>query len=189
MKKQLLFWILPLMLGACVSDQERRESMYRYEQTMRNQCDQTMGFAPGTQNYMDCRMHYDEYLKAVGYDTSYMTFYKAQNIQNKIDTLNSKCSRYWGKEGISGNYLWRCIQQLSQQEMAQAKHEKELKEQEEMLSRSISAGQTEAYENARLQSRIDAERERVARTTGKNPKKIYCSTYTKSNGYIQVKCK
>ena len=69
------------------------------------------------------------------------------------------------------------------------KHEKELKEQEEMLTRSIAAGQKEANDDARLQARIDAERERVARETGKNPKKIYCTTSTKSNGYIKVKCK
>ena len=185
-----LFVLVPcLALMACVSEQEQRESMYRYEETMRNQCEHSLGFPTGTQNYMNCRMFYDEYLNSQGYDTSYMSFSKAQNIQNQVDNLNTQCSRYWGREGISGANLWACVQQLGNKAIQDAQHQKELKEQEEMLSRSISAGQTEAYDNARLQERIDAERDRVAKATGKNPKKIDCRTYTKSNGYIQVKCK
>ena len=69
------------------------------------------------------------------------------------------------------------------------KRQKELKEQEDMLTRSISAGQKQANENTQLQERIDAERMRVAKETGKNPKKIECTTRTYSNGYIKVKCK
>ena len=78
---------------------------------------------------------------------------------------------------------------LGEKKIEKLKHEKELKEQEEMLTRSIAAGQKEANDASKLQDRIDAERERVAKETGKNPKKIECKTYNKSNGYIQVKCK
>ena len=106
-----------------------------------------------------------------------------------MDSLNDRCARYWGQEGISGQNLWTCVQLFGNKQIEQAKHEQELKEQEEMLTRSIAAGQKEANDDARLQARIDAERERVARETGKNPKKIKCTTRTQSNGYIKVKCK
>lgn len=188
MKKMFLLMTC-LTLGACVSEQEQRESMYRYEETMRNQCEHALGFRTGTQGYMNCRVFYDEYLDSLGYSTSSMSFSRAQTIQRQVDALNNQCSRYWGQEGISGQYLWNCVQMFGNKQIEQAKHEKELKEQEEMLTRSIAAGQKEANDDARLQERIDAERERVARETGKNPKKIYCTTSTKSNGYIKVKCK
>lgn len=185
-----LSYVLPsLLLIGCVSEQERYESMYRYEQTMRNQCEHALGFKTGTQNYMNCRMFYDEYLSAKGYDTEYMSFSKAQNIQNQISDLNNQCSRYWGTTGISGVNLWNCVQKLGNKTIQEYNHQKELKEQEDMLTRSISAGQKQANENTQLQERIDAERMRVAKETGKNPKKIECTTRTYSNGYIKVKCK
>ena len=85
---------LCVLLGACVSEQERRESMYRYEQTMRNQCEHTLGFATGTQNYMNCRLFYDEYLAAIGYPTDSMSFSKAGDIQSRINALNTKSYSY-----------------------------------------------------------------------------------------------
>ena len=188
MKKMLLLMTCLPLLG-CVSEQEQRESLYRYEETMRNQCEHVLGFRTGTQNYMNCRVFYDEYLEATGHATSYMSFSKAQSIQREVDDLNNQCSRYWGQEGISGQYLWSCIQVFGNKQIEQAKREKELKEQEEMLTRSIAAGQKEANDDARLQERIDAERERVARETGKKLKKVKCTTRTQSNGYIKVKCK
>ncbi len=187
--KKIIMLVSCLSLMACVSEQERQESLYRFEETMRNQCEHQLGFRTGTQNYMNCRMFYDEYLTAQGYSLDYMSFSTAQSIQNQIGLLNSQCSRYWGTSGISGNNLWACVQQLGNKTIQEAAHQKELKEQEELLTRSISAGQTDAYDSARLQDRIDAEREKVAKATGKNPKKVECRTYTKSNGYVQVKCK
>lgn len=188
--KKYLSLILPcLMLVGCVSEQEQRESMYRYEETMRNQCAHTLGFSVGTQNYMNCRMFYDEYLPAVGYSTTSMSFSNAQSIQNQITSLNNQCARYWGTSGISGMSLWNCIQQLGEKAIDEAAHQRELREKEEMLTRSIAEGQKEANDDARLQERVDAERMRVAKLTGKNPKKIKCTTRQSSNGYIKVKCK
>ena len=176
-------------LWSCVSEEERAASMYQYETTMRNQCVHKLGFQTGTQNYMNCRIFYDEYLESIGYSTSGMSFSKAQTIQTRIDELNNQCARYWGQSGIAGQHLWSCVQTFGNKQIEKTKHEKELKEQEEMLTRSIAAGQKEANEASKLQDRIDAERERVARETGKNPKKIRCTTSKKSNGYIKVKCK
>ena len=188
MKKMFLL-LTCLTLTGCVSEQEQRESMYRYEETMRNQCEHTLGFATGTQGYMNCRMFYDEYLPAAGYSTTSMSFSNAQRIQNQIDSLNNQCARYWGTSGISGANLWSCVQQLGNKVIDEAEHQRELKEKQEMLTRSIADGQKEANDDARLQERIDAERMRVAQATGKNPKKIYCTTRQSSNGYIKVKCK
>lgn len=187
--KKSIFFMLCLALTACVSEQERQESMYRHESTMRNQCEHKMGFKTGTQDYMNCRVFYDEYFEMMGYSVDYMSFSKAQNIKNQVDGLNTQCERYWGKAGIAGENLWACVKMLGEKKIEKLKHEKELKEQEEMLTRSIAAGQKEANDASKLQDRIDAERERVAKETGKNPKKIECKTYNKSNGYIQVKCK
>ena len=189
MKKHLKLILPCLVLMGCVSEQEQRESMYRYEQTMRNQCEHTLGFAVGTQNYMNCRMYYDEYLPVAGYSTTSMSFSNAQNIQNHIDALNNQCARYWGTSGIGGANLWNCIQQLGNKVIDEAEHQKELKEKQEMLTRSIADGQKEAIEDTRLQERVEAERMRVAQLTGKNPKKINCTTRQSSNGYVKVKCK
>ena len=178
-----------LILTACVSEQERRESMYRYEETMRNQCEHTLGFSVGTQGYMDCRMFYDEYLPAAGYSTTSMSFSNAQRIQDQINELNNQCARYWGTSGISGANLWNCVQKLGNKTIEEAEHQRELKEEEEMLTRSIAQGQKQANDDARIQERVDAERMRVAQLTGKNPKKINCTTRQSSNGYVKVKCK
>ena len=50
-------------------------------------------------------------------------------------------------------------------------HEKELQEQEAMMTHSFAEGQREANAESRIQGLIDAERARVAAATGKNPKK------------------
>ena len=189
MKRYLSLILSCVLVAGCVSEQERRESMYRYEETMRNQCEHTLGFSVGTQGYMNCRMFYDEYLPAAGYSTTSMSFSNAQNIQNQINSLNNQCERYWGTSGISGVNLWNCVQQLGNKVIDEAERQRELKEKEEMLTRSIAEGQKEANNDARLQERIDAERMRVAQQTGKNPKKIYCTTRQSSNGYVKIKCK
>ena len=184
MRKYLLLFLALGTLNACVSPEEQRAAAYRYEELITSQCQQTLGLPMGTQNYMNCRIFYDEYMDALGYSTDYMSFSKVQNMQRQVDALNSQCGRYIG-QGSSRQYLWSCVQTLGQKRIEQARHEKELQEQEEMFTRSMR----QANEEARIQEKIDEERERVARETGKNPKKIYCTTSTKSNGYIKVKCK
>ena len=187
--KRIILFLVGIGLTSCVNEQERRESAYRFEQTMRNQCEHTLGFPAGTQGYMECRMFYDKVLKYADIDTNYMSFSKAQQIQNRIDATTNKCLSYWGRDNMAKSSLWSCIKDQGQEAIDEAIHQKELKEQEDMLTRAIASGQKEANDDNRLQERIDAERERVAKETGKNPKKIKCKTYNKSNGYIQVKCK
>ena len=189
MKKIGFIGLICLGLIGCVSEQERRESAYRYEQTMRNQCEHTLGFQTGTRNYMECRMFYDKVLKYADFTTNSMSFNQAQRIQDYIDSGTKKCLNYWGTDRMEKSALWACIKEREQEQIDEAIHQKELKEKEEMLTRAIATGQKEANDDNRLQERIDAERERVAKETGKNPKKIKCKTYNKSNGYIQVKCK
>ena len=72
--------------------------------------------------------------------------------------------------------------------MTEYKRQQELAEQERIMRDAYADAQQEANEAARVQARIDEERARVAAATGKNPKKIYCTSSTKSNGYIKVKC-
>ena len=184
MRKFLLLGVL-IMTG-CASAEEQRAAAYRYEEMMRAQCAR-LGFSVGTQSYMSCRLFYDEYLKAYGYDSAY-SLRGVQNMQSKIDGLTSQCSQYWGQSGV-GSYLWPCIQQLGQRQIEEIRRQKELQEQEDMLTRSFAEGQREANEEARIQALIDEERMRVAREKGKKPKNVYCTTSTKSNGYIKVKCK
>lgn len=181
--------LICLGLAACVSEQEQREAAYRYEQTMRNQCEHTLGFTAGTQGYMECRMFYDKVLKHANLGTGSWSFSKAQQVQNRIDSTTTTCRNYWGRDNMAQSALWACIKDREQEAIDEAIHQKELKEKEEMLTRAIATGQKEANDDNRLQERIEAERERVAKETGKNPKKIKCKTYNKSNGYIQVKCK
>ena len=187
--KRIILFLACIGLAGCVSEQEQREAAYRLEQTMRNQCEHTLGFPAGTQSYMECRMFYDKVLKYSSIDSSYMSFSNAQKIQNRIDATTQKCRNYWGRDNMQKSALWTCIKDQEQEAIDEAIHQKELRENEEMLTRAIASGQKEANDDNRLQERIDAERERVAKETGKNPKKIKCKTYNKSNGYIQVKCK
>ena len=188
MRQSVLIFLGIFTLTACVSEQEQREATYRQEQVLRNQCEHVLGFRPGTQGYMNCRMFYD---KVIQYDigSGTISFSRVQSIQRRIDSSTQTCQSYWGSDNMSKTALWSCIQQREQEMIDEAIHQKELKEQEEMLTRSIAAGQKAANDDNRLQERIDAERDRVAKATGKNPKKIKCKTYNKSNGYIQVKCK
>ena len=187
--RKIALMLLCIGLAGCVTEQEQREASYRFEQAMRNQCEYTLGFPAGTQGYMECRMFYDKVLKYSSYGSGTMSFSRVQQIQNRIDTTTKKCLSYWGRDNMAKSALWSCIKEQEQEAIDEAIHQKELQEQEDMLTRAIASGQKEANDDNRLQERIDAERERVAKETGKNPKKIKCKTYNKSNGYIQVKCK
>ena len=187
MKKYFLFFVF--LLSACVSPEEQAAAKYRMEQTLKVQCSQTLGFHLGTPQYMQCQMFYEDMLDVWNISFGYPSFSTSDRLERSIQEQNAKCLRYWGSENIDKKSLWTCVHQLGQEAIAEKAHQKELKEQEQMLTRSIASGQTQANEEARLQERIDAERERVAKETGKPPKKVKCKTYYKSNGYIQVKCK
>lgn len=187
--KKLLFILSVFSLLGCVSPEERAAAKYRIEQTLKTQCSQTLGFAAGTSQYMQCQMFYEDMFDIWNVSLSYPSFYDSNRLARSIQEQNATCIRYWGNTNIDKKALWSCVYQLGQEAIEEKAHQKELEEQEEMLTRSIAAGQTQANENARLQERIDAERERVAKETGKPPKKVKCKTYRKSNGYIQVKCK
>ncbi len=192
MNKKTVISLIFLVLTGCVSEQERNESRYMYEQALLDQCQHILGFQKGTQNYMNCRMFYNSYFKTLGYDMAYPSYSKANKVQRDIQRVNSQCTYFWGTDEVTKVNkvaLWSCTQKIVQEEMDEIKHQKELEEKQKMLTDSIAEGQKKANDNARLQERINAERERVAASTGKSPSKIKCKTYTKSNGYIQVKCK
>ena len=177
-----------LFLASCVSEQEQREASYRYEQIMRNQCEHTLGFPAGTEGYMNCRMFYDEVLDYASLSGT-RSFSQVQRIQNRLQETTNECRRYWGTDNMIRSALWNCIQKKEQAFIDEAIHQKELQEKEDLLTRSISNGQKDADAERRLQDRIDAERNRVAKEKNKRPSKVKCKTYEKSNGYIQVKCK
>jgi len=188
MSKKFFVFFLCFVLTACVSEEERRAANYRYDEVLSHQCTNNLGFYPGTQNYMSCRMFYDDYFTSLG-DTKWMSLSSVRTIQNKIDTLNGKCYSYWGQSGTANADIWPCIQYFAKRDIEEARRQKELEEQKRAMRDAFADAQREANEDARVQARIDEERARVAAATGKNPKKIYCTTSTKSNGYIKVKCK
>lgn len=188
MKKTIYVLGACFLISACVSEQEQREASYRYEEVMRNQCEHTLGLAAGTEGYMNCRMFYDEVLEYAGL-TGTKSFSRVNQIQKRIEATNTECRRYWGRDNMTQSALWSCVQKKENAFIDEATHQKELQEKEDVLTRSIANGQKDADAERRLQDRIDAERERVAKEKGKRPSKVKCKTYEKSNGYIQVKCK
>ena len=97
-------------------------------------------------------------------------YYYYKLIQMKIDAIKEDRQKYRSTKLLDESNI-------------------KLKEEEEMLTRSIAQGQKQANDDARIQERVDAERMRVAQLTGKNPKKINCTTRQSSNGYVKVKCK
>lgn len=192
MYKKILTMLALIALTGCISEQERNQSRYMYEQVLLEQCQHVLGFQKGTQDYMNCRLFYNSYIKNIGYDTTYLSYSKVNNIQSKIENTNQQCAYFWGTDEIekaNKAALWSCTQKIAQEEMKENKHQKELEEKRRLLTDSIAEGQRQANDDARLQERIDAERERVAAATGKSPPKVKCRTYTKSSGYVQIKCK
>ena len=187
--KKLGILFICLGLCGCISPEERAAAQYRMRETLKNQCGQTLGFQAGTQDYMNCQMFYDKVMEANHFYISNASFRSSDSLNAYIKNQNETCYYYWGSNNIDKKALWDCVYKIGNEEIEEAKHQKELKEQEELLTRSISAGQKEANDDRRLQERIEAERERVAKETGKHPKNVTCKTYNKSNGYIQVKCK
>lgn len=184
MKKSIFILGACLMVSACISEQEQREATYRYEQLMRGQCETTLGFTAGTEGYMNCRMFYDnlfDYAELTGT----MSYNRVQRMQNRVYETTNECRRYWGHDNMDKASLWACIRQKEQAFIDEVIHERELREQEEILRRSLK----EADEERELNHRIDKERMRVAREKHKRPEDVKCKTYTKKHGYIQVKCK
>jgi len=183
-------WILIpcLLLTACISEQEQREASYRFEQLMRGQCEQTLGFRSGTEGYMNCRMFYDNLFEYAGL-TGTMSYYRVQQIQNRVYETTNECRRYLGQSNMDKKALWACIQQKEQDYIDDVIHERELQEQEEILTRSIANGQKEANEDFELSRKIEAERMKVAREKHKKPSEVHCKTHTKMNGRVKIKCK
>ena len=188
MYKILLSAVCALTLTACVSDEERLGSKYQFQSMVQDQCANTLGFKVGTTNHMKCQLFYEDMFK-YEVENDYWSYSKVSKMEQQIYDLNQQCQSYWGGAQITKSALWTCVQQKGNSLMEEAKHQKELKEQERVMRNAIADGQKDAYEEARLQARIDEERDRVAKLTGKNPKKIRCKTSKKSNGYIKVKCK
>ena len=186
MYKVLLPITFAVILTACISEEERLGSQYQFQSIIQDQCEQ-MGFKMGTTQSMQCQMFYEDVFK---YEIdNYWSYSRVQQVENKMYQMRDQCQNYWGNKQISPSALWLCVQKKGQAMKEQAEHERQLKEQEELMRNAIADGQKSAYEDARIQARIDEERNRVAQLTGKNPKKIYCSTSTKANGYVKVKCK
>ena len=179
-------WILIpcLLLTACISEQEQREANYRFEELMKGQCEQTLGFAAGTEGYMNCRMFYDNLFDYAGLMGT-MSYYRVQRIQNRVYETTNECRRYWGKDNMDKGALWACIQQKEQAYIDDVIHDRELREQEEALTRSMK----EADRERELNHRIERERMKVAREKHKRPSDVKCKTYNKKHGYVQVKCK
>ena len=112
-----------LLISACVSEQEQREATYRYEEVMRNQCGQTLGFPSGTEGYMNCRMFYDEVFEYAGLNGT-KSFSRVGQIQKRIEERNNECRRYWGQDGITRSALWSCIQKKENAFIDEAIHQK-----------------------------------------------------------------
>ena len=188
-KKIVVTGLLCSVLCSCISQEERTAAKNRINSTLNHQCSVTMGFRQGTEEYMQCRMFYDDVLRYKNIDLDYLSLSSADSFRVKMEDLNKTCTEYLGNFNPPPGAIWNCVRKKEQDTIDAAIRKKELKEEEEMRERSLSSALKEANADERLQKRIEEERERVAAETGKRPSKVDCRTYEKSNGYIQVKCK
>ena len=127
-RKSLLLITTCCLLSSCISLEERRAAAFRVEQILQTQCSQTMGLKQGTQDYMDCRMFYEEVLDWDGVDLDYMSLGTAERIGRRIEQLNYQCRSYWGTSNVNKSALWSCVQQKEQEIIDEKIHQKELKE-------------------------------------------------------------
>ncbi|MBO5997377.1 MAG: hypothetical protein J6P93_02495 [Alphaproteobacteria bacterium] len=181
--------LLCAVLCACISAEERAAAKNRMNSVLNRQCSVTMGFKLGTEEYMQCRMFYDDVLRYRNMDMDYLSFDKVDSFRLKMDDLNKTCTQYLGNFNPPPGAIWNCVRKKEQDVIDEAIRKRDLKDEEDMRRRSMADAMKEANADARLQDRIDAERERVAAETGKRPSKVKCKTYDKGNGYVQVKCK
>lgn len=188
-KKVIIGGLLCSVLCSCISVEERTAAKNRMNSTLNQQCSVTMGFKLGTEEYMQCRMFYDDVLRYRNININNMSLSSADSFRVEMEDLNKTCMEYLGNFNPPPGAIWNCVHKKEQDAIDAAIRKKELKEEEEMRQRSLSNAMKDANADERLQKRIDEERERVAAETGKRPSKVKCKTYEKSNGYIQVKCK
>lgn len=175
MKNSLLVLSLAcLCLSGCISAEERAAARYRMNTILDQQCAVAMGFRQGTNQYMECRMFYDDVLTSREITLNYMSLSTVNNFKMDLDDLNRTCMQYLGNMNPPAGAIWGCVKK---------------KEQEESQRRAISGALKEANEDSKLQDRILAERNRVAAEKNKRPSDVTCRTYDKGNGYTQVKCK
>ncbi len=190
MKKNALFFIIVCaLLSGCISPEERAASKNRMNSILNQQCSVTMGFKQGTKDYMNCRMFYDDVLRYQGIDITYMSLTRVDRFRVNLEDLNQTCMQYLGNFKPKAGEIWECVHKKEKDKIDEAIRKQQLKEQEEMQQRAISSALKEANDDARLQERIDAERNRVAAEKGVRPSDVTCKTYHKRNDYIQVKCK
>ena len=181
--------LLCAVLCACISAEERAAAKNRMNSVLNRQCSVTMGFKLGTEEYMQCRMFYDDVLRYKNLNINSMSLSSADSFRVKMEDLNKTCMQYLGNFNPPPGAIWTCVHKKEQDVIDEAIRKRDLKEEEEMRTRSLSNAMKDANADDRLQKRIDEERERVAAETGKRPSKVKCKTYNKSDGYVQVKCK
>lgn len=190
MKNNLLVLsIACLCLSGCISAEERAAARYRMNTILDQQCAVAMGFRQGTNQYMECRMFYDDVLTSREIKLNYMSLSTVNNFKMDLDDLNRTCMQYLGNMNPPAGAIWGCVKKKEQAQIDERLRKQRLKEQEESQRRAISGALKEANEDSKLQDRILAERNRVAAEKNKRPSDVTCRTYDKGNGYTQVKCK
>ena len=188
-KKIVIAGLVCTALCSCVSPEEKLAAKNRMNATLNQQCAVTMGFKQGTEEYMQCRMFYDDVLRYNKIYINNLSLAEADSFRVKMEDLNQTCMQYLGNFNPPPGAIWNCVHKKEQDVIDEAIRKRDLKEEEEMRTRSLSTALKDANADARLQERIEEERNRVAAEKGKRPSKVKCKTYDKGNGYTQVKCK
>lgn len=180
------FVLIPLiLLSGCISAEEQQAAHYRLEQVLMTQCSETMGFKKGTTEYLKCRTFYETITPDEGFSSDYYGVGAVMGFEDKITEVNTHCTNLLGATNPKAGQIWPCVQEKHTQEVAKIKHDREMQEQQRLMTSSME----KAEADNRLQERILAERERVAAATGKKPQDVTCRTYYKSESYTQIKCK
>ena len=182
MKKTIFTLLACLALTACISEQEQLEATNQYRQLMQNQCANILGFRAGSEGYMECQMFYEGLFDYEGM-TGTMSFSRVSSIRNRVNRTTNDCRRYWGADQMDKSALWACIHRTEQERIDEIIHQREMREQEEILRRTIEA----AEEEKELNRRIEKERMRVAHEKHKRPEDVRCKTKNK-HGHVKVYC-
>ncbi len=130
-----MFWgsiLLTSLLLNPMADSDRIGEA-RYQEALNRQCEEVLGFQPGSEQNMKCHLFYEKLFRRLYHMSGSVSKELADRIEQKIDKLNTTCENYFKDSAISKEALWTCIQEHAEMERDESTYQDSYRERQDYL--------------------------------------------------------
>ena len=83
----------------------------RYQAALDRQCEETLGFTKGSEENMQCHLFYERLFRRLYPVSDSVSADVAEQVEKKIEKMNTTCEGYFKDGVISKSALWTCVQE------------------------------------------------------------------------------